>query len=141
MYYLTTEQSFDSAHFLKDYEGKCRNIHGHRWKVSIELCSPDVEADGPKKGMIVDFGDVKRALKELCDHLDHCLIYESGSLKPATVAALDSENFRMVEVDFVPTAENFSRYFYEQMKQLGFPVHRASVYETPNNCAAYEEKE
>lgn len=45
MYYLKTEQSFDSAHFLAGYNGKCRNIHGHEWRVVIEICRPDLDAE------------------------------------------------------------------------------------------------
>ncbi|MDO5142508.1 MAG: 6-carboxytetrahydropterin synthase [Eubacteriales bacterium] len=139
MYSLTTEQSFDAAHFLKGYDGKCSALHGHRWRVLIELRRATLQTSGPKRGMLLDFGEVKAALQQLCDHLDHCLIYERGSLRPTTVAALTDEGFRLVEVDFTPTAEHFARYFYEQMCRRGFPVHRATVYETPNNCAAYEE--
>ena len=70
--------------------------------------------------------------------MDHCLIYEAGSLKPATIAAMKEENFKMIEVDFRPTAENFACYFYHQMQEKGYSVHRVEVYETPKNCAIYE---
>ena len=82
--------------------------------------------------------DLKVLLKDLCDNLDHCLIYESGSLRKKTIEALAEEEFRLVEVPFRPTAENFAWYFYEEVKNAGFPVHRVEVYETPANCAAYE---
>ena len=139
MYYLKTEQSFDSAHFLRDYEGKCRNLHGHRWKVVAEICGEQLNEDMQTRGMLVDFGELKEALKGMCDSLDHCLIYEKDSLRPATIKAFEEEQFRTVEVDFRPTAENFARYFYEELKQKGFAVHRVEVYETVKNCAAYEE--
>ena len=139
MYFLRTKASFDAAHFLKDYEGKCKNIHGHRWKVIVEIAKEALETEGPKRGMVLDFGDLKAVLKELCNELDHSLIYESGSLKKTTVQALQEEDFRMIEVPFIPTAENFAKYFYDRMKEQQIPVHRVEVYETPNNFAAYEE--
>ena len=139
MYFLRTKASFDAAHFLKDYEGKCKNIHGHRWKVIVEITKETLETEGPKRGMVLDFGDLKAVLKELCNELDHNLIYESGSLKKTTVQALQEEDFRMIEVPFIPTAENFAKYFYDRMKEQQIPVHRVEVYETPNNFAAYEE--
>ena len=86
----------------------------------------------------LDFSDLKNALKDICDDFDHSLIYEKGSLKGATIAALQAEEFRMIEVGFRPTAEHFSKYFYELMSAEGFPIHRVEVYETPNNVAAYE---
>ena len=139
MYTLKTEQSFDSAHFLADYVGKCRNIHGHRWRVIIEIQGDALLTSGEKRGMLVDFGDLKNDLKKLADELDHSLIIESGSLKDATMEALRDEEFRIVEFQFRPTAENFAKYFYDRMIDLGYRVREAVVYETPNNCASYSE--
>lgn len=140
MYFLKTEQSFDSAHFLKDYNGKCRNIHGHRWTVVIEVKGEALNHSGAKRGMIIDFGDLKDELKNLCDELDHCLICEKDSLKQKTFEALIEEDFKIVQVPFVPTAENFSKYFFDKMKSMNYPINRVEVYETPNNVAIYEEE-
>lgn len=115
MYILKTEQSFDSAHFLGGYEGKCRNIHGHRWRVVIEVKADQLETDSQ----------------------DHAFIMEKGTLKESTVAALREEQFHLIEMDFRPTAENFAKYFYEKMQVHGYQVKCATVYETPNNSAAY----
>lgn len=133
MYTVTTESSFDAAHFLAGYDGKCRNLHGHRWKVQIEIAGEDLKEDG----MVVDFSDIKKDLKDMAEHLDHCLIIEKNSLKPLTLEALQAEDFRIVEVPFRPTAENFSRYFFEKIEKKGYQIQRAVVYETPNNCASY----
>ena len=100
MYYLTVENSFDSAHFLHGYEGKCSNLH---------------------------------------DFYDHAFIVEEGTLKEKTVEALNEENFRLIFVKFRPTAENFSKFFFEEVKKKGYNVSKVCVYETPNNCAAYSE--
>lgn len=139
MYYLKTEQSFDSAHFLKGYQGKCHNLHGHRWRVVAEISGKALSQETQTRGMLVDFGELKAILKGICDGFDHSLIYEADSLRPATLAALREEDFRLIEVPFRPTAEEFARYFYHRLAEEGCPVHRVEVYETPNNCAAYEE--
>ena len=139
MYYLRTEQSFDAAHFLKDYEGKCRQLHGHRWRIVAEAAGEELSRQPQTRGMLVDFGDLKAALKQLCEELDHSFIYEKGSLKPKTVEALLEEEFRLVEVPWRPTAENMARDFFTRLRQAGLPVHRVEVYETPSNCAVYEE--
>ena len=55
MYTLRTESEFDSAHFLSGYEGKCSNIHGHRWKVVAEVSADKLVEDGQERGMLVDF--------------------------------------------------------------------------------------
>ena len=65
MYGLKTESSFDAAHFLTDYEGKCENLHGHRWRVIAWIEVDELQTDGQEKDMVVDFGDFKRALRSL----------------------------------------------------------------------------
>lgn len=71
MYQLTTHASFDSAHFLSGYEGKCSNIHGHRWKLEITVQSETLEQTGQIRGMVVDFGQLKDDIKKLADEFDH----------------------------------------------------------------------
>ena len=123
MYTLKTEHSFDAAHFLYGYEGKCSNIHGHRWRVVAEVSSDELETTGQNRGMYVDF--------------DHCLIIETGSLKETTLKALQDENFRIIQFAFRPTAENMAKYFYDKMIGRGYRVKQITVYETPNNAASY----
>ena len=139
MYILRTKSECDSAHFLKGYEGRCSNIHGHRWIVAIEVGSEDVKTEGPDRGMVVDFGKLKDDLKTETYKLDHTLIVEKNSLKDTTKAALEDEGFTMVELDFRPTAENLAKYFYDIMSTKGYHVIRSRVFETPENCAEYTE--
>lgn len=90
--------------------------------------------------MLVDFKDIKSTLKEICEVFDHNFIYEKDSLKDETLTCLKNEGFLLVEVDFRPTAENFSRYIFEELQKKGVSVRRVEVYETPNNFAAYQEE-
>ena len=138
MYILKTSAAFDSAHFLAGYSGKCSNLHGHRWTVEAELKSESLIESGEKRGMVMDFGDIKKAVRSLADRLDHAFIYERGSLKESTVAALNDEGFRLIEVPYRPTAENFAKAFFDELTAEGLPLFRVTVYETPDNCASYE---
>lgn len=138
MYFLKASASFDSAHFLHGYNGKCANLHGHHWVVEVEILGERLQTDGAERGMLIDFGDLKKAVRDLADDFDHALIYEKNSLKPDTEKALLSENFKLIPMDFRPTAEAFAKYFQEKLGELDLPVHRVTVYETPDNCAAYE---
>ena len=140
MYTISAEASFDSAHFLAGYEGKCSNIHGHHWRVVAEMKGDTLMTDGQHRGMISDFGDIKRALGSVLEQYDHCLIYEDRTLKTSTVAALLSEGFRLVTLPCRPTAENLARIIFGKMKERGFSVGKVTVYETPGNCASYIEK-
>ncbi|MDE5863033.1 MAG: 6-carboxytetrahydropterin synthase [Lachnospiraceae bacterium] len=137
MYTLQTSADFDSAHFLKGYEGKCSNIQGHRWLVEVTVTSEDVEEEGQIRGMIVDFKTLKEDLRKLADELDHSLVIERDSLMRKTKEALDEEGFRIVELPFRPTAENLAEYFFDKMEELEYQVMLVKVYETPNNCAGY----
>lgn len=139
MYRLKTSAEFDSAHFLAGYNGKCANIHGHRWKIEALVESDELIVDGEKRGMIIDFGDFKSEVRALAKSFDHALIYEKGSLRETTLAALNEENFRLIEVGFRPTAENFAEYFFGVLRNNGLPMKSVTVYETPENCAVYEE--
>lgn len=137
MYTLRSEAAFDSAHFLSGYEGKCSNIHGHRWRITAEISSEELIPDGQTRGMIIDFGDFKKALRAIADSLDHKLIYENGTLRPATEQALAEEGFSMIAVDFRPTAENFAKYIFDLLNSEFGIVTSVTVYETPENCAVY----
>lgn len=139
MYSIKASAEFDSAHFLNGYEGKCANLHGHRWKIEVTASKEDLKADGQCRGMVIDFGDLKNTVRKIADEYDHAFIYEQGSLKKATEMALLEENFRLVPVPFRPTAECFAVHFFEMLMNEGIPVKSVAVYETPENCAVYEE--
>lgn len=137
MYKLKTESSFDAAHFLTDYHGKCENLHGHRWRVVAYLVQQELCKEGTHKDMVLDFGEFKSALRKLTEELDHSFIVEEGSLMQETLACLEKEGFVLTIMPFRTTAENLARYFYNRLAELGLPVSEIEVYETPNNCAIY----
>lgn len=137
MYQLTTEYSFDSAHFLAGYQGKCANLHGHRWRVVLTVESEKLRTDVQHDGMCVDFAELKTDLRSLLDSMDHILIIEKDSLRPETRQALQTEGFPVMEMPFRPTAENFAKYFYDYFMRMQYQVAQVQVYETPNNCATY----
>ena len=137
MYGLKTEASFDSAHFLTDYYGKCENLHGHRWRVVVYLEQESLQSDGTMKDMVLDFGVFKRAVRAVADSIDHTFLVEEGSLAPATIEALEAEGFSLTLFPFRTTAENLARYFFDELQKQGLPVAEVEVDETPNNRAFY----
>lgn len=139
MYQLTIEHSFDSAHFLAGYVGKCANIHGHRWRVLLQVQAGQLKEDTQERGMCVDFSVLKEDFKKVVDAYDHTLLIEEGTLKEKTMEALKEEGFPVIELAFRPTAENFAKHFYELFQKKGYDVAAVQVYETPNNCASYQE--
>lgn len=137
MYGLECEYAFDSAHFLTDYYGKCENLHGHRWRVVAKIEQPALQTEGTMKDMVLDFGVFKKTVKEICDRLDHTFIIEKGSLKPDTLAALQSEGFNLTVLPFRTTAENLAKHIFDELEKRGLPVAEIEVDETPNNRAFY----
>ena len=139
MFFLKAEASFDAAHFLARYEGKCHNIHGHHWIVQVRVCGETLQEDGQERGMLIDFSRLKNDLKAVVEPMDHTLIYEAGTMRAATLQCLREEDFSLTEIDFRPTAENFAKYFFDQISARGHHTAEVTVYETPNNCASYAE--
>ncbi len=122
MWVLKVRDSFSGAHFLRNYEGKCENLHGHNWLVEVE-----VEGDrlDEKTGILIDFKVIKGFLKDILEVLDHRLLN-------------DLEAFR----DVNPSAENIARFIYEEMKVRlsSYPnvrVRAVTVWESENSCATY----
>lgn len=111
---------FDAAHFLPNYEGKCKNLHGHTWllEVEVSLMLPfDLISEGPKQGMVIDFGDLKEVVqREVIDKLDHTLLNDV------------IEN---------PTAENILLWIERVLGSFGeeLCVTRLRLYETPGSFA------
>ena len=137
MYGLQTESAFDSAHFLTDYYGKCENLHGHCWKVVAYIRADELQGEGTMKDMVLDFGEFKRSVREVADSLDHTFLVEEGSLRQATIEALEGEGFSLTILPFRTTAENLAHWIFERLEDRGLPVSQVDCYETALNCASY----
>lgn len=137
MYKLKTESSFDAAHFLTDYHGKCENLHGHRWRVVAYIAQAELCKEGTHKDMVLDFDEFKKEVRALTEEFDHSFIVEEGSLQAQTLSCLENEGFTLTILPFRTTAENLAHYFYDRLAEKGLPVSEIEVYETPNNCAIY----
>ena len=136
---------FDMGHRVPNHKSKCHNFHGHRYKVEAYVKGPVQKDRGQSDaGMVMDFGDIKVIMmKYIHDVYDHGAMYyvldpiAQESMK--TAKALDPDlNINMV--DFIPTAENLAKHFYEIIKQKLQPPTKLSairVYETPNSWADY----
>lgn len=104
---ITKQFSFEMAHALRNYDGLCRNIHGHSYKMDITLAGqPLRDENSPKNGMVMDFGDLKRLVnEEVISLLDHALVLNSKT--DAQLVEVLKQNYeKIVTVDFQPTTEN-----------------------------------
>lgn len=137
MFTIQAEAHFDSAHFLKGYNGPCANLHGHRWRVIAYQSAAELIASGEQRDMVADFGDLKKPLKALADRLDHQLILEESSVSSEFLEALKKEGFSYVTIPVRPTAEAMAKWFFDQLSETVAGLSEVVVYETPTNGAHY----
>src|SRR5688500_14804488 len=101
---VTKEFSFDMAHALKDYKGKCENIHGHTYHLAVTVLGEVLTEATPRLGMVLDFGDLKKIVKEhVLDVFDHVLVLNETDARKDQVSALDT---KLILTPYQPTAEN-----------------------------------
>ena len=125
MYEVTVEDTFSSGHYLRNYKGKCENPHGHNYRVRITLAGKALDS----AGLLLDFKDLKQVMKGVIDYLDHQMI---NDLEPFT--------------RLNPSAENISKYFYDETNKgiasvTDGRVHvsRVTIWETDTSIATYYE--
>ena len=120
MYELTVESGFSAAHRLRDYQGKCENLHGHNWTVEVTIGSKQLD----NRGMVIDFRKIKEKLGRVLDRLDHTYLNELSEFKKIN-----------------PTSENIAGYIYSRLKNLirgkKIIVKKVSVWETEDSSATY----
>jgi len=119
MFELVVEKTIAAAHFLRDYRGPCERLHGHNYRILVFVRGEQLD----EAGMLVDFGDIKKALNGILDRFDHyCLndLPEFEKQSPST------ENLAKVIGDYL-AAQPWER----------GRVHRVSVWETPTQGATY----
>ncbi|MHA1869042.1 MAG: 6-pyruvoyl trahydropterin synthase family protein [Candidatus Heimdallarchaeaceae archaeon] len=128
----------DFAHRLYyDYEGKCKNIHGHRFYFEVELPINDFPKE---KGISIDFTNIKKIIRTL----DHTIVlYEKDPLFKYLIENFEKlgiEKDRIIGLPGNPTAENIAMYLCERIKELSPSIHNVliTVYETPSNAFTLE---
>jgi len=141
MFKIKSEVQFDMAHYLSGYVGKCANIHGHRYRLIVKLASETLKQDGQLRGMVDDFSNLKRNLKEIEETFDHKLIVEDNEEGIALSKKLleISNDFSIYFVPYRPTAEEMSRDVFNRLKSKGLPVCEVELFETPTNSCVYTE--
>ncbi|MDU2111160.1 MAG: 6-carboxytetrahydropterin synthase [Clostridiales bacterium] len=141
MFKVKSQIEFDMAHYLSGYNGKCSNIHGHRYKLIVSVKSETLHQEGQLRGMVDDFGNIKARLKEIEDLYDHKLVIEDnedGRLVAQKLSELPNA-FKVMLVPYRPTAEEMSRDIFYKLKDMGLNVGEVELFETPTNSCTYSE--
>jgi 6-pyruvoyltetrahydropterin/6-carboxytetrahydropterin synthase len=122
MFQVSVEETFSAGHALRGYKGKCENPHGHNYRVRVEVEGEQLDSIG----LLLDFGELKRILRQLIDDIDHKFLNDQ--------APFDSIN---------PSAENIAKFIYDEAsKQMhhvshGPRIKGITVWETDETSATY----
>ena len=121
MFEVCVEHTFAAAHALRNYHGKCENVHGHNYKVQVKVAGPELD----QTGMLVDFVELKRLLRGASERLDHHFLNE---LEP-----FDAVN---------PSAENIAKYLFDEISgnlvtENAAELEEVKVWETDIQYACY----
>ncbi len=120
MFEVSVEETFAAAHQLRQYKGKCENLHGHNYRVRITVAAEELD----RAGLVVDFVELKRHMRALLERLDHKFLND--------VPPFDTVN---------PSAENIAKYFYDEMppalKSGRARISSIRIWETETSTATY----
>ena len=105
---ITKIFNFETAHVLYNYDGKCKNMHGHSYKLFVTVKgNPINDLDHHTNGMVVDFGDIKKIVKEeIVDIWDHAVLVNGDSPHKLLGESLESQGHKVIFCDYQPTCEN-----------------------------------
>lgn len=114
---ITKEFTFETAHALHGYDGKCKNIHGHSYKLAVTVIGTPIEdSKNVKCGMVIDFGDLKKIVKsEVVDVWDHAIILNKNTPHLHLAEQLKDLGNHVVLVDYQPTSEKMIEDFAQRI--------------------------
>jgi 6-pyruvoyltetrahydropterin/6-carboxytetrahydropterin synthase len=115
---ITKEFHFEMAHALTTYDGPCRNIHGHSYRLTVTVSGfPKLDPTHPKNGMVMDYTDLKKIVREeIVDPLDHALLLHKDYLVKRNITATGLHD-HIVFAEFEPTCENMLMDFVEKIRR------------------------
>jgi len=116
VYEVLVKSNFSAAHKLRNYHGKCENMHGHNWTVEASVRSETLDDNG----LLIDFKILKERLKKILERLDHTNLNESEPFCEAN-----------------PTSENIAKFIFDLLKEDGITARRVSVWESDTSRATY----
>ena len=139
---ITKIFSFETGHALYGYDGKCRNVHGHSYKLSVTVVGNPIEdSENVKFGMVIDFGDLKIIVKEeIVDVFDHATVFNKNTPHVELAKELSDRGHSVLLVDYQPTSEMMVIDFSEKIKKRlpkNITLHSLRLQETDSSYAEW----
>ena len=115
---ITKQFTFETGHALYGYDGKCRNVHGHSYKLSVTVIGiPITDTSNVKLGMVIDFGDLKKIVKEeIVEPFDHATVFNKNTPHMELAKELKDREHKVILADYQPTSENMVIDFASKIK-------------------------
>ncbi len=139
---ITKQFNFETGHALYGYDGKCRNVHGHSYKLSVTVIgSPITDTSHVKLGMVIDFGDLKKIVKEeIVDQFDHATVFNKNTPHVDLAKELTDRGHNVILADYQPTSENMVIDFSKKIKARlpeNISLHSLRLQETDTSFAEW----
>ena len=139
---ITKQFSFETGHALYGYDGKCRNVHGHSYKLSVTVIgTPISDTNNVKFGMVIDFGDLKKIVKEeIVNIFDHATVFNKNTPHVELAKELEDRGHNVLLVDYQPTSEMMIIDFSEKIKKRlpkNIQLHSLKLRETDSSFAEW----
>lgn len=139
---ITKQFSFETGHALFGYDGKCKNVHGHSYKLSVTVIgTPITDRDNVKYGMVIDFTDLKKIVKEeVVDQFDHATVFNKTTPHVELANELEQRGHHVILVGYQPTSENMVIDFSEKIKSRlpqNIKLHSLKLQETDSSFAEW----
>ena len=116
---ITKKFEFEAGHALFGYDGKCKNLHGHSYKLHVTVIGQPINnPNNVKHGMVIDFGDLKKIVNEqIINIFDHAMVFNAQSPHLELANGLKEKGHQIILVDYQPTSENMVIDFAERIKK------------------------
>jgi 6-pyruvoyltetrahydropterin/6-carboxytetrahydropterin synthase len=139
---ITKQFSFETGHALYGYDGKCKNVHGHSYKLSVTVIGiPITDHLNVKFGMVIDFSDLKKIVREeIVDQFDHATVFNKNTPHVQLAIELKNRGHHVILVDYQPTSENMVLDFAKKIQNrlpLGIQLHSLKLQETESSFAEW----
>ena len=139
---ITKQFSFETGHALYGYDGKCKNVHGHSYKLSVTVIGKPInDTSNVKYGMVIDFSDLKKIVREeIVDLFDHATVFNQNTPHVELAKELSNRGHHVILVDYQPTSENMVIDFAQKIKNrlsADIQLHSLKLQETETSFAEW----
>ncbi|MGQ2983153.1 6-pyruvoyl trahydropterin synthase family protein [Flavobacterium sp.] len=139
---ITKQFTFETGHALYGYDGKCKNVHGHSYKLSVTVIgTPITDSNNVKFGMVIDFGDLKKIVKEeIVDIFDHATVFNKNTPHVELANELKDRGHHVILTEYQPTSENMVIDFADKIKKRlpsSISLHSLRLQETETSYAEW----